>query len=146
MGSLPPAFSTSVPPAWAGLPGYFFSWSALAQINPYLEQTNIYKNMDLTQPIYVPPTLHISPANQFAVQQVVKLFLCPSDQMQPVATGMRRLRRSHPRPHQLRRLRRQRHHQWRAALRQSRGKRRHVLRPARAIASPAFSTAPATPP
>src|SRR5215467_8405102 len=52
---------------------YFFSWSALAQLNPYLEQTNIYNAMDLTQPIYVPPTYNISAANQFAVQQTVKL-------------------------------------------------------------------------
>jgi prepilin-type N-terminal cleavage/methylation domain-containing protein/prepilin-type processing-associated H-X9-DG protein len=86
-GRLPPAFPNTVPPAFAGLPAYFFSWSALAQLNPYLEQTNIYKTMDLTQPIYVPPAYNISAANQFAVQQVVKLFLCPSDQMQPVSAA-----------------------------------------------------------
>jgi prepilin-type N-terminal cleavage/methylation domain-containing protein/prepilin-type processing-associated H-X9-DG protein len=85
IGHLPPAFPTTVPPAWTGLPAYFFSWSALAQLNPFLEQTNIYNTMDLTQPIYVPPNFNISAANQFAVQQVVKLFLCPSDLMQPVA-------------------------------------------------------------
>jgi prepilin-type N-terminal cleavage/methylation domain-containing protein/prepilin-type processing-associated H-X9-DG protein len=87
VGRLPPAFPTTVPAAWAGTPAYFFSWSALAQLNPYLEQTNIYNTMDLTQPIYVPPAFNISPANQFAVQQVVKLFLCPSDKMQPVSVG-----------------------------------------------------------
>jgi prepilin-type processing-associated H-X9-DG protein len=76
-----------VPPAWTGLPGYFFSWSALAELNPYLEQTNIYNRMDLTQPIYVPPTFNISPANQFAVQQVIKLFLCPADKGQPVSAA-----------------------------------------------------------
>ncbi len=86
-GTLPPAFMTSVPPAWSGLPPYFFSWSALAELNPFLEQTNIYRTMDLTQPIYVPPNFNISPANQFAVQQVVKLFLCPSDRMQPVSAA-----------------------------------------------------------
>jgi prepilin-type N-terminal cleavage/methylation domain-containing protein/prepilin-type processing-associated H-X9-DG protein len=84
---LPPAFRNTVPAAWAGLPAYFFSWSALAELNPYLEQTAIYNSMDLTQPIYVPPNFTISPANQFAVQQVVKLFLCPSDQMQPVSVA-----------------------------------------------------------
>jgi prepilin-type N-terminal cleavage/methylation domain-containing protein/prepilin-type processing-associated H-X9-DG protein len=84
---LPPAFKGVVPPAWSGLPPYFFSWSALAELNPYLEQTNIYNRMDLTQPIYVPPTYTISPANQFAVQQNVKLFLCPSDKGQPVGGG-----------------------------------------------------------
>jgi prepilin-type N-terminal cleavage/methylation domain-containing protein len=87
MGHLPPAFRATVPPAWAGLPAYFFSWSALAELNPYLEQTNIYNTMDLTQPIYVPPNYNISPANQFAVQQVVKLFLCPADRMQPVSAA-----------------------------------------------------------
>src|SRR5262249_40731195 len=54
---------------------------------PYLEQTNIYNRMDLMQPIYVPPTYNISAANQFAVQQVVKLFLCPSDKGQPVSVA-----------------------------------------------------------
>jgi prepilin-type N-terminal cleavage/methylation domain-containing protein/prepilin-type processing-associated H-X9-DG protein len=86
IGHLPPAFANTTPAAWAGLPPYFFSWSALAMLNPYLEQTNIYNMMDLTQPIYMPsPPYNISTANQFAVQQVVKLFLCPSDKMQPVA-------------------------------------------------------------
>ena len=87
IGHLPPAFRNTVPPAWTGLPGYFFSWSALAELNPYLEQTNIYNRMDLTQPIYVPPNFNISPANQLAVQQVVKLFLCPSDKGQPVSVA-----------------------------------------------------------
>jgi prepilin-type processing-associated H-X9-DG protein len=87
LSRMPPAFITTVPPTWTGLPPYFFSWSALAQLNPFLEQTNIYNSMDLTQPIYVPPNFNISQPNQFAVQQVVKLFLCPSDLMQPVATG-----------------------------------------------------------
>jgi prepilin-type N-terminal cleavage/methylation domain-containing protein/prepilin-type processing-associated H-X9-DG protein len=67
---------------------YFFSWSALAQLNPYLEQTNIYNNMDLSQPIYDPLSgFNITTANQFAVQQVIKLFLCPSDLGKPVATN-----------------------------------------------------------
>jgi prepilin-type N-terminal cleavage/methylation domain-containing protein/prepilin-type processing-associated H-X9-DG protein len=87
IGHLPPAFRNTVPPAWTGLPAYFFSWSALAELNPFLEQTNIYNTMDLTQPIYVPPNFNISATNQFAVQQVVKLFLCPSDKMQPVSVA-----------------------------------------------------------
>ncbi len=87
LGHLPPAFRNTVPPAWTGLPAYFFSWSALAELNPFLEQTNIYNKMDLTQPIYVPPSFNISPANQFAVQQVIKLFLCPADKGQPVSAA-----------------------------------------------------------
>ena len=86
IGHLPPAFPNTTPPAWTGLPPYFFSWSALAILNPFLEQTNIYNMMDLKQPIYMPsPPYAISAGNQFAVQQMVKLFLCPGDKMQAVA-------------------------------------------------------------
>jgi prepilin-type processing-associated H-X9-DG protein len=70
-----------------GFPDYYFSWSVLAQLNPYLEQTNIYNRMDLKQPIYMPPTYNVTAANQFAVQQIVKIFLCPSDKQQPVSVA-----------------------------------------------------------
>jgi prepilin-type N-terminal cleavage/methylation domain-containing protein/prepilin-type processing-associated H-X9-DG protein len=84
-GHFPSAFTGTVPPAYAGYPPYFFSWSALAQMNPYLEQTAIFNHMDLTQPIYDPTNnYNITPANQFAVQQTIKLFLCPSDKATPV--------------------------------------------------------------
>ncbi len=84
-GHLPSAYLGTVPAAYAGYPAYFFSWSALAQLNPYLEQTNIYNKMDLTQPIYDPNNnYNITPANQFAVSQTIKLFLCPSDKMASV--------------------------------------------------------------
>jgi prepilin-type N-terminal cleavage/methylation domain-containing protein/prepilin-type processing-associated H-X9-DG protein len=74
-------------PAYTGYPDYYFSWSALAQLNPYLEQTNIFNAMDLKQPIYMPPTYSVTAANQFAVQQIVKIFLCPSDKQQPVSVA-----------------------------------------------------------
>jgi prepilin-type N-terminal cleavage/methylation domain-containing protein/prepilin-type processing-associated H-X9-DG protein len=82
-GNLPPAFKGN------GIPiAYFASWSALAELNPYLEQTNIYNRMDLTQQTYEPTfPFNITAANQFAVQQTVKLFLCASDKMAPVTTG-----------------------------------------------------------
>jgi prepilin-type N-terminal cleavage/methylation domain-containing protein/prepilin-type processing-associated H-X9-DG protein len=83
---LPPAFKGDVPPG-SPLPAYFYSWSALAYLNPYLEQTAIYNRMDLTQPIYVPPNYTISPPNQFAVAQTVPLFLCPSDRGMPVSSA-----------------------------------------------------------
>ena len=82
---LPPAFIGD--PGSTPYPAYFFSWSVFAQLNPYLEQTNIYNSMDLKQPMYVPPTYNISAANTFAVGQLVKLFLCPSDKQQPVSTA-----------------------------------------------------------
>jgi prepilin-type N-terminal cleavage/methylation domain-containing protein/prepilin-type processing-associated H-X9-DG protein len=86
-GKFPAAFTANAP-AGSPLPPYFFSWSVLAQLNPYLEQTAIYNKMDLTQPIYDPAAgYNISTANQFAVQQTITLFLCPSDKQQPVATN-----------------------------------------------------------
>jgi prepilin-type N-terminal cleavage/methylation domain-containing protein/prepilin-type processing-associated H-X9-DG protein len=88
-GFFPSAFlGNSGLPAYKGYPDYFFSWSALAQLNPYLEQTAIYNSMDLTQPIYDPTNgYNITKANQFAVEQLVNTFLCPADQGAPVATN-----------------------------------------------------------
>jgi prepilin-type N-terminal cleavage/methylation domain-containing protein/prepilin-type processing-associated H-X9-DG protein len=84
-GRLPSAYLGQVPPQYTGYPAYFFSWSAFAQMNPYLEQTAIYNHMDLTQPMYDPNNgYNISTADQFVVQQTVKLFLCPSDKAAPV--------------------------------------------------------------
>jgi len=85
--AFPPAFRGEPLPPYELLPAYFFSWSVLAQINPYLEQTAIYNRMNLNLPIYTPPVFTIHPENQFAVQQTVKLFLCPSDTMQSVGGG-----------------------------------------------------------
>jgi prepilin-type N-terminal cleavage/methylation domain-containing protein len=88
-GKFPAAFLGDSNPALYPPPtyfDYFFSWSALAQLNPYLEQTNIYNAMNLTQPIYDPTNnYNVTASNQFAVSQVIKLFLCPSDVGQPVA-------------------------------------------------------------
>jgi prepilin-type N-terminal cleavage/methylation domain-containing protein/prepilin-type processing-associated H-X9-DG protein len=87
MGQLPTGWlGNSGQAAYAGYPDYYFSWSVIAQMNPYLEQTNIYNTMDLTQPIYLAtPPYNVTAQNQFAVQQIVKLFLCPSDRQMPVS-------------------------------------------------------------
>jgi prepilin-type N-terminal cleavage/methylation domain-containing protein/prepilin-type processing-associated H-X9-DG protein len=77
--AFPPAFRGVGAPAYSSFPPYFFSWSVLAELTPYLEQTNVYNTMDLTQPIYVPPDYNISTQNQLAVSLTVKIFLCPSD-------------------------------------------------------------------
>jgi prepilin-type N-terminal cleavage/methylation domain-containing protein/prepilin-type processing-associated H-X9-DG protein len=86
-GNLPPALAAQPRPPYVGIvPAYFWSWSALAHLNPYLEQTAIYNRMDLDKPTYL-ATTNFSEENKFAVQQTVKLFLCPSDKMQPVVVG-----------------------------------------------------------
>src|SRR5262245_48798857 len=87
-GSLPPVFPATAKPPYIGIvPNYFYSWSVLAQLNPYLEQTAIYNRMNLDEPTYTLPSLTVLPDNRFAVQQTIKLFLCPSDKMQPVGAG-----------------------------------------------------------
>jgi prepilin-type processing-associated H-X9-DG protein len=88
---LPSVFPATPKPPYVGtVPPYFWSWSALAQLNPYLEQTAIYNRMDLNKPTFVLPTLNFSAENQFAVQQTIPLFLCPSDQLihMPAAYGV----------------------------------------------------------
>jgi prepilin-type processing-associated H-X9-DG protein/prepilin-type N-terminal cleavage/methylation domain-containing protein len=75
-GRLPPLYPGTAPKSTVF--DYKYTWSVLAQLNPYLQQTNIYKTMDLTQPMY-DATNQITTKNQFAVVQKVPLFLCPSD-------------------------------------------------------------------
>jgi prepilin-type N-terminal cleavage/methylation domain-containing protein/prepilin-type processing-associated H-X9-DG protein len=68
-----------------------FRWSALAQLTPYLEQTNVYNALDLSYPLYgggaVQPQAIPFPVNRPAVAAVVKSFLCPSDQFRVVIDG-----------------------------------------------------------
>ena len=83
-GKLPPLYPFTAP----GLTttNYKYTWSVLAQLNPYLEQTAIFNNMDLTQPVY-DATNNITAANKFAVVQKIGIFLCPSDKGEPVSSA-----------------------------------------------------------
>lgn len=80
------------PPLYPGTaPGssvfnYRYTWSVLAMLNPFLEQTNIYNAMDLQQPMYDAANM-ITAANKFAVVQKVPIFLCPSDRGVPVSSA-----------------------------------------------------------
>jgi prepilin-type N-terminal cleavage/methylation domain-containing protein/prepilin-type processing-associated H-X9-DG protein len=65
---------------------YKYTWSVLAQMNPYLEQTAVYNSMDLTQPMYDSGN-QITAANRFAVVQKVNIFLCPADRGMPVSSA-----------------------------------------------------------
>ncbi len=85
---LPPVFpATSKPPYVGVVPDYFYSWSVLAQLNPYLEQTAIHNSMNLDIPMYSLPLLNVLPENKFAVQQLIPVFLCPADKMQSLGGG-----------------------------------------------------------
>ena len=88
----PPAFPATpqrgyTPPTY---PGYLWSWSVLAQLNPFLEQTAIANSMDVSLPMYDSPlvsTPNVLPQNQSACGKLVPLFLCPSDKGRPVSTA-----------------------------------------------------------
>jgi prepilin-type N-terminal cleavage/methylation domain-containing protein/prepilin-type processing-associated H-X9-DG protein len=59
-------------------PWTFYRWSALAHLTPYLEETNVYKAINLNIPMYS-SSLALSPQNAPGVALLVPLFLCPSD-------------------------------------------------------------------
>lgn len=66
-------------------PAGHFRWSALAQMTPYLEQTNVYNALDLTFPLYGGGTMQPQaipfPVNRPATGAIVPTFLCPSDEL-----------------------------------------------------------------
>ena len=85
VGTLPPAFRGTPKGIYATQPAYIDSWGVLALLSPYLEQTAVYNSLNLEVPLYLPPTFVFAPENQPAISTTVKLFLCPSDRMAPVA-------------------------------------------------------------
>jgi prepilin-type N-terminal cleavage/methylation domain-containing protein/prepilin-type processing-associated H-X9-DG protein len=73
------------------VPTAHFRWSVLAWLTPYLEQTNLYNSLDLTLPLYGGPNntppYGVFPRNQAGVATVVKIFLCPSDDLNIIIAG-----------------------------------------------------------
>jgi prepilin-type N-terminal cleavage/methylation domain-containing protein/prepilin-type processing-associated H-X9-DG protein len=61
--------------------GNFYRWSALAMLTPYLEQTNLYRQLNLDASLYVFTGTAVTPRPENApwVKLSVPLFLCPSD-------------------------------------------------------------------
>ena len=66
---------------------YYWHWSALVVLCPFMELTSIYDTMNLTQPVYDPASYTCVAANREAVGTTVKAFLCPSDIQQPVTSS-----------------------------------------------------------
>jgi prepilin-type N-terminal cleavage/methylation domain-containing protein len=69
--------------------GTDFGFSALAQILPFVEQDNLQRLIDLSQPLYLGsgPSRTLNPVHQPAAQTVVPLFLNPADGQKPVFTS-----------------------------------------------------------
>lgn len=69
-------------------PAGHFRWSCLAQLTPYLEQSNVYNALDLSVPLYgggaLQPQTIPFPQNRAPLASVVRTFLCPSDQFRIV--------------------------------------------------------------
>jgi prepilin-type N-terminal cleavage/methylation domain-containing protein len=82
-GTFPAAYEEKTWPPDPTVPREHHRWSVLAQLTPYLEQTNVYNTLDLSYPLIggrnQNPPFSVFPVNQFGVSQKVKLFLCPSD-------------------------------------------------------------------
>ena len=70
-----------------------YRWSALAQMAPYLEQTNLFNALNFDFPIAHQPTTSGAlfwpyfQANTTAMATQVAMFLCPSDGAPPPAVG-----------------------------------------------------------
>jgi prepilin-type processing-associated H-X9-DG protein/prepilin-type N-terminal cleavage/methylation domain-containing protein len=84
MGAFPYGYQVRSWPGEGGtVPPGHFRWSVLAELTPFLEQTNVYNALDLTYPLYGGPLSNppysVFPVNRVAVSQQVSLFLCPSD-------------------------------------------------------------------
>jgi prepilin-type N-terminal cleavage/methylation domain-containing protein/prepilin-type processing-associated H-X9-DG protein len=62
--SLPPGYT-----ATAADPGTSPGWGWATYLLPFVEQDNLYRQIDLTQPVETQP----------AIQQLVKVYVCPSD-------------------------------------------------------------------
>ncbi len=74
-----------------GIPALHYRWSVLAQLTPFLEQTNVYNALNMNWPIaaggsgaYGAGPWVLFPANLTSRQSVVQSFLCPSDNGQRV--------------------------------------------------------------
>ena len=62
----------------------FYRWSAFARVSPYLEQTAIYNNLDLKQPLYLysfgpPPAVSVVAQHEPWIKLDLPTFRCPSD-------------------------------------------------------------------
>jgi prepilin-type N-terminal cleavage/methylation domain-containing protein/prepilin-type processing-associated H-X9-DG protein len=88
LGAFPSAYWRKTWPVDPTNPKGHFRWSALAQLTPYLEQTNVYNALDLSVPLYgggaVQPQVIPFPQNRAPLASVVKTFLCPSDEFRVV--------------------------------------------------------------
>jgi prepilin-type N-terminal cleavage/methylation domain-containing protein/prepilin-type processing-associated H-X9-DG protein len=89
VGSFPVGFLYPSVPVPATTSPLQYRWSALAQMAPYLEGTNLYNALNFNFPVAYMPTSGPSPfwpfyaANTTVMATSVAVFLCPSDNAPP---------------------------------------------------------------
>ncbi len=83
-------FYPTLAQVYPGIPQDHYAWSVLAQLSPYLEQTNIYSALNFNFSFRGGPTGNfgstpygIIPANSTAQMTKVASFFCPSDSGTP---------------------------------------------------------------
>lgn len=79
--------------AYPGVPALHYRWSVLAQLTPFLEQSNVYNALNMSWPLAAGPAAVLGsppwtlfPANATCVAAKVNIFLCPSDAAEPPST------------------------------------------------------------
>ena len=85
-GRFPAGDPQKVCPDYPGIPARLYRWSSLAMLTPYLEQSNVYRSLNLEVPLYGHdgasqngPGYGVHADNREPVSRVVGLFYCPSD-------------------------------------------------------------------
>jgi prepilin-type N-terminal cleavage/methylation domain-containing protein/prepilin-type processing-associated H-X9-DG protein len=78
-GSFPPAYEKKSTPAYPSVPAKYYRWSSLAQVLPYIEQSNLRNLIDTSIPLYDATGQNVLPPNQYGVAQIVKIMVCSSD-------------------------------------------------------------------
>ncbi len=78
-GYLPPATDNSPPPSARGS-NYYWGWSWMARILPYVEQPNLYQQADtFARTVSDDPWTGGNPAGNPALRTVLSTWQCPSD-------------------------------------------------------------------
>jgi len=84
-GRFPAGHPHQVCPSHPQVLAFHYRWSPHAMITPYMEQYNIYEDLNFDVPLYTfvgpqsGPGYNVHPDNAEPVSRLVKPFLCPSD-------------------------------------------------------------------
>jgi prepilin-type N-terminal cleavage/methylation domain-containing protein/prepilin-type processing-associated H-X9-DG protein len=84
LGHLPAGSVAQPDPSDPLTPHTFYRWSAFAQVLPHFESAALYRQLDLSRPMYR-RDFSMPPENEAALEQIVPEMLCPSDRNERVS-------------------------------------------------------------